>query len=87
MRVVSPYKIDWESLIVYEDDRLVAINKPAGIGTLHERFRTNASVVEFMRKIRPGVRPCHRLDKPTSGALLMAKDPEIYRRMALMFQR
>jgi 23S rRNA pseudouridine955/2504/2580 synthase len=84
---LSPHKIDWEKLIVFEDDRLLAVHKPAGISTLHERHHPNASVVEFIRKIRPGVRPCHRLDKPTSGLLLMAKDPDVYRRMAVAFER
>lgn len=87
LRPFSPHKIDWETLVVYEDARLLAVNKPAGLSSLRERHRLNASVVEFVRKIRPGVRPCHRLDKPTSGVLLMAKDGEAYRQMALMFQR
>ncbi len=69
--------------IVFEDDSLAVVNKPAGMVThpaagVHEGTLANALVYHFeqLRKVkghnRPGI--VHRLDKGTSGLLLVAKD-------------
>ncbi|MDD9911982.1 MAG: RluA family pseudouridine synthase [Alphaproteobacteria bacterium] len=64
-----------ESWILYEDDELVAINKPAGLpvqaGTGHERSADRLLLAYYEERFTP--RLTHRLDKVTSGVLLFAK--------------
>ncbi len=65
--------------VVYEDDFIAVVNKPAGISVSGNRFKTvenalpfnliNSSADDALK--RP--RPVHRLDSPTSGLLLAAK--------------
>ena len=91
---VQPEDIPLE--ILYEDDDLVAVNKPAGLvvhagagqrrGTL-----VNALLHRFGRlssigaPLRPGI--VHRLDKPTSGVLVVARTDEAHRSLVAQFQR
>lgn len=76
--------------VIYEDENVVVVNKPAGIlshskGELNDEF----TVAEFFRSKttfgndtnRPGI--IHRLDRATSGVMLGAKNPET----AKMLQR
>ncbi len=69
--------------ILFEDDYLLAINKPAGIA-VHAGSGQQFGVIEALRTIRPHV-SClelvHRLDKATSGCLLVAKDHRVLREM------
>ena len=82
--------------VLYEDDDLVAVDKPAGM-TVHPgagaRSGTlvNALLHRYGRlssaggPLRPGI--VHRLDKPTSGVLLVAKNDEAHARLAEQFRR
>ena len=61
--------------VVYEDDHLIAINKPAGVA-VHGGSGVSFGVIEQMRRARPLAKfleLVHRLDKETSGLLLIAK--------------
>lgn len=61
--------------IVYEDDHLLAVNKPAGVA-VHGGSGVSSGVIEQLRQARPTARfleLVHRLDKETSGLLLIAK--------------
>lgn len=61
--------------IVYEDDVLLVINKPAGIA-VHGGSGISFGVIEQLRRSRPEARYLeliHRLDKDTSGLLMIAK--------------
>ena len=67
--------------ILYQDDYLVAINKPHGL--LVHRSPIAKDVIEFAiqmlrNQIDRYVYPCHRLDRKTSGVLLFAKDKETH---------
>lgn len=64
------------SCIIYEDDYVLAINKPAGFA-VHGGTGLALGVIEALRHIRadlPNLSLAHRLDKETSGCLLFAKD-------------
>jgi len=65
--------------ILFEDDWLVAVDKPAGL-LVHRTSISNdrISLVQILRE-RWGetLHPVHRLDRPTSGVLLFAKSGEI----------
>lgn len=61
--------------VVYEDDCLLAINKPAGVA-VHGGSGISFGVIEQLRQARPDARfleLVHRLDRETSGILLVAK--------------
>lgn len=61
--------------VVYEDDVLLVINKPAGIA-VHGGSGVSYGVIEQLRHSRPQARYLelvHRLDKDTSGLLMIAK--------------
>ncbi|MCX7893963.1 MAG: RluA family pseudouridine synthase, partial [Burkholderiales bacterium] len=61
--------------IVFEDDALLVIDKPAGVA-VHGGSGVSAGVIERLRASRPGLRfleLAHRLDKETSGLLMLAK--------------
>ncbi len=66
---------DLSKFILYEDDRLIAMDKPAGLA-VHGGSGVSAGVIEQLRAARPKARTLelvHRLDKHTSGVLLVAK--------------
>lgn len=73
--------------IIFEDDFLIAINKPAGISSLHDRFGVQTSIQEMAQGYCETAQLCHRLDKETSGILVIAKTPEAYREMAISFEK
>ena len=61
--------------VLYEDDCLLAIDKPAGVA-VHGGSGVSFGVVEQLRRARPQARfleLVHRLDRETSGVLLLAK--------------
>jgi len=61
--------------IVYEDDALVVVNKPSGVA-VHGGSGVSFGVIEQMRRARPQAKfleLVHRLDRETSGVLLLAK--------------
>ena len=61
--------------IVFEDDHLMAVDKPAGVA-VHGGSGVAFGVIEQLRRARPEARfleLVHRLDKETSGLLLLAK--------------
>ncbi|MDJ0740840.1 MAG: RluA family pseudouridine synthase [Gammaproteobacteria bacterium] len=64
-----------ENSVIYEDDQLIALNKPAGIA-VHGGSGLAFGVIETLRCARPQapyLELAHRLDRDTSGCLLLAK--------------
>ena len=76
--------------ILYRDDCLVAINKPAGL-LVHrsdiDRHETRFAVQLLRDQIGRRVHPLHRLDKGTSGVLLFALDAGSASDVGRQFQR
>lgn len=90
-------KVDPENIpldIVYEDDDLLVINKPSGMvvhpaaghykGTLVNALLYHFNI-ESKDKIRPGI--VHRLDKDTSGVMLVAKNEWTHERLSDMISK
>lgn len=92
-----PDKIEAENIpieIIYEDEYLLVVNKPPGIvvhpafgnftGTLvHALMYHTENLSDYNSPDRPGI--VHRLDKDTSGLLLVAKDPWVHAQLAKQF--
>lgn len=65
--------------ILYEDQRLMVLDKPAGI-PVHGGTGAPFGVIEIMRALRPGeayLELAHRLDRQTSGCLVLARRREV----------
>lgn len=61
------------------------VNKPAGLSTLEDRSDP-FNLLDLAREYHPDAQVCHRLDKDTSGVLVLARNPEAYRHLSLQFQ-
>jgi tRNA pseudouridine65 synthase len=76
--------------VVYRDDSLIAIHKPAGL-LVHrsalDRHETRFALQMLRDQIGRQVFPVHRLDKGTSGVLLFALDREVGRVLNGQFER
>jgi 23S rRNA pseudouridine1911/1915/1917 synthase len=81
--------------ILYEDEFLAVVNKPANMvvhpakgnwsGTLVNALQHHFSVLSAINgEYRPGI--VHRLDRDTSGAILIAKEEQTHRELAMMFE-
>jgi 23S rRNA pseudouridine1911/1915/1917 synthase len=91
---LAPEPIDLS--ILFEDEDLIVINKPAGIvvhpgagaqsGTLVNALLFHCRNLSGIGgELRPGV--VHRLDKETSGCLVLAKNDEAHARLSAQFAR
>jgi 23S rRNA pseudouridine955/2504/2580 synthase len=73
---VSQSHLDFlESKILYENDDYIIVNKPSGLA-VHGGSGVNSGLVERLRQLRPKARRLdlvHRLDKETSGCVILAK--------------
>lgn len=69
--------------IIFEDSRILVVNKPAGVA-VHGGSGISYGVIEGLRALRPQqpyLELVHRLDRDTSGCLLIAKKRSALRRL------
>ncbi|WP_437186228.1 RluA family pseudouridine synthase [Planctomicrobium sp. SH668] len=82
--------------IIYEDDAIAVINKPANMVTHPGKAHytgTLAAAVQFhfdtlsdiAGQLRPGI--VHRLDRDTTGVILIAKDNQVHNRLSRQFEQ
>ena len=76
----------WKDIILYQDDFLIIINKPAGVSTLDDRT-SDLNILKLAREQNPEATTCHRLDKETSGVLVIANHPDTYKYFALKLEK
>ncbi|TDF41660.1 23S rRNA pseudouridine(955/2504/2580) synthase RluC [Alteromonadaceae bacterium M269] len=72
-----------ESHILHEDDSLIVLNKPSGIA-VHGGSGLSFGVIESLRALRPQqkfLELVHRLDRATSGCLLIAKKRSVLKHL------
>ena len=62
--------------IVYEDEALLAINKPSGLPTLPAGGFLDNTLLSVVRETYPKATPLHRLGRGTSGLVLFVREPE-----------
>ena len=65
-----------EDSIVYDDENIVVVNKPKGMLTqgTDSDVGLDKLVCDYFKN--PSIKPCHRLDRNTSGLIIFAKDSE-----------
>ncbi|HSM30865.1 MAG TPA: RluA family pseudouridine synthase [Woeseiaceae bacterium] len=74
--------------VIYEDKRLLVINKPTG-AAVHGGSGVSHGVIELLRHARPDLRELalvHRLDRETSGCLVLAKRRSALRELHQRFR-
>ena len=77
-----------EKQILFEDERLIVINKPSGMA-VHGGSGLSFGLIEALRALRPDARMLelvHRLDRDTSGCLLVAKKRSTLRHLHEQFR-
>lgn len=90
----SPEPADVSFRIIYEDSQIIAVDKPSGLTVHPAPGVREPTLVNGLIKIRPEIagvgsneRPgiVHRLDKDTSGIMLVAKTEEAYQKLQRQF--
>ena len=72
-----------ESRILFEDKRIIVLNKPSGLA-VHGGSGLSFGLIEVLRELRPNDKQLelvHRLDRDTSGCLIIAKKRSALRRL------
>jgi RluA family pseudouridine synthase len=82
-------KLDFARWIVWEDDWLIAVNKPAGVLSQGGEGGAGINLVDLARTHlgRADVGVLHRLDRNVSGVILIAKHPQAARAMTRLIGR
>jgi tRNA pseudouridine32 synthase/23S rRNA pseudouridine746 synthase len=79
----------WEERVLFIDGEAIVIDKPAGLA-VHPGSRTPQSLEDHLRHLRFGFRraplPVHRLDRDTSGCLLLARNPKAHKSFQRAFE-
>ncbi|AFY57520.1 23S RNA-specific pseudouridylate synthase [Rivularia sp. PCC 7116] len=77
--------------IIYQDEWLIAVNKPSGLLSVPGRYHNNQdSVVSRLINLLPDcekMTAVHRLDMDTSGILLLAKNKQVHRLLSKQFEQ
>lgn len=78
----------FKDLIIFEDDNHIVVNKPPFVASLDERGGSGeVNILRLAKQYSADAQVCHRLDKETSGAIIIAKNPEAYRSVAMQFEK
>lgn len=87
---LSPYEIKFaKSLVLYEDDEVIALNKPSGLA-VQGGTKTKDHIDRLLSAWGEGLerpRLVHRLDRDTSGVLLLGKTPSAAAKLAGAFAK
>jgi 23S rRNA pseudouridine1911/1915/1917 synthase len=76
--------------IVWEDEHMVVVDKPPGLVVHPAPGHRGTTLVELLATERPGIgdpRAVHRLDRDTSGLMLVAKSEPVQRRLQTLLRR
>lgn len=78
----------WEERILFLDGEAIVLDKPAGLA-VHKGPRTRESLEDYLHHLRFGFQrepaPVHRIDRDTSGCLLLSRNPKAHRKFARAF--
>jgi 23S rRNA pseudouridine955/2504/2580 synthase/23S rRNA pseudouridine1911/1915/1917 synthase len=72
--------------IVFENENLVAINKPSGLLTIPDREGKDISLKKLLRDKYDEIFTVHRLDKDTSGLVIFAKNEQWHKHLSQQFE-
>lgn len=72
--------------IIFENDFLVAVNKPAGLLSIPDREGKEISLKQMLQEKYEEIFTVHRLDKATSGIIVFAKDEKTHKELSQLFE-
>ncbi len=73
--------------VLYEDEDILAVDKPEGLAAIPERYGQGGSLFELLcAERREKLYIVHRIDKETSGLILFARNPKAHRRLNRQFE-
>lgn len=84
--------------IIYEDNDIIAVNKPAGMPVHPDKTHKEGTLIQEIIKLHPGIKKVgdspdgersgvvHRLDKDTSGVLIIAKNQSAFEYLKSLFK-
>ena len=72
--------------IIYEDDNIIIFNKPFGIEVTGLNSLSSYADEHCIETKNPYIKPCHRLDRNTSGLVLFARNEESYNELLEAFK-
>lgn len=72
--------------ILFENDDMVVLNKPAGLLSIPDRFGKEASLKSMLQEKYTTIFTVHRLDKETSGLILFAKTALAHQQLSALFE-
>lgn len=79
----------WDDKILFIDGEAIILDKPAGLA-VHPGKGPEESLEDYLPDLRFGFQraptPVHRLDRDTSGCLLLARNPKAHKRFAAAFE-
>lgn len=73
-------------LIIFENDDIVAINKPAGVLTIPDRTQSERSLKDILIDKYGTIFTVHRIDKETSGLVIFAKNETAHKYYSSLFE-
>ncbi len=76
----------FKEIILFENDDLIVVNKPPFLSSLDDRDGGEINLLRLAKQYTADAQICHRLDKETSGAIIIAKNPEAYRFVSMQFE-
>ncbi len=76
----------FKEIILFENDDLIVVNKPPFLSSLDDRDGGVINLLRLAKQYVADAQICHRLDKETSGAIIIAKNPEAYRFVSMQFE-
>jgi 23S rRNA pseudouridine955/2504/2580 synthase/23S rRNA pseudouridine1911/1915/1917 synthase len=65
--------------ILFEDEDMIVLNKPAGLLSIPDRFGKEGSVKSLLQEKFGNIYTVHRLDQQTSGLIIFAKNAEAHK--------
>jgi len=84
-----PPEVNIDYKIIFEDENLLGVNKPSGLLVHDKRKFSQANLIFHLRRIHipqyPTASPINRLDKNTSGVILLGLHPEMLKKMSALF--
>jgi 23S rRNA pseudouridine1911/1915/1917 synthase len=72
--------------VILENDRFVAVNKPAGLLSIADRAQQEVSLKQLLRARYGEIFTVHRLDRETSGVVVFAKDEVTHKELSQKFE-
>lgn len=75
-----------QDIIVFENDDLVALNKPSGLLSIPDREGKEISLKVLLKEKYGNILTVHRLDRDTSGLIVFAKNEATHKHLSRQFE-